>query len=612
MGYKSLHAAVLDLERHGQLMRVQEPLDPYLEIPAIQRRLYQIGAPAVLFENPKGTQFPVLANLYGNLERTRWLFRKNLPMVEWLMKVGGDPLEVFHTLKKWPRIPGFLWSALPKRVFSGPVFAHETQISKLPLIHSWPEDGGAFITLPQVLSMDVNRPSIMSSNLGMYRIQMNGNDFELDKECGMHYQIHRGIGIHHHAAIQKGENLKVSIFVGGPPSHSIAAIMPMPEGLPELAFAGMIGRRGFRYAMHQGWVVSTEADFCILGEIAPDLKPEGPFGDHFGYYSLKHDFPYIKIHKILHRKNAIWPFTVVGRPPQEDTSFGDFIHEITGAMVPASVPGVKEINAVDAAGVHSLLLAIGSERYVPYELRRPMEILTQANALLGFNQVSLAKYLFITAQEDNPQLKTRNIVEYFSHVLERVNFQRDLHFQTQTTIDTLDYSGDGLNRGSKLVVAVAGPAIRSLGKSRDEFKDIPLDDGFSNPQMIMPGMLAIQGPPWESSASAAAELQQLAEILAHWEQRDKWPWITICDDSDFCAQSVDNWLWASFIKSNPAADVWGVKASTYQKHWGCEGPLLVDARTKSHHAPPLLEDPKIAAKVDEMFASKGIFGHLSE
>ena len=249
-------------------------------------------------------------------------------------------------------------------------------------------DGGAFVTLPIVYSEDISKKGVMNSNLGMYRVQLSGNDYELDHEIGLHYQIHRGIGVHQAKANELGKPLPVSIFVGGPPSHTFAAVMPLPEGLSELTFAGALGGRRFRYLRKNGHLLSADADFVICGKVYPnETKIEGPFGDHLGYYSLKHEFPMMRVENVYHRKDAIWPFTVVGRPPQEDTSFGDLIHEITGSIIPSEIPGLHEVNAVDEAGVHPLLFAIGSERYTPYaEVKQPAELLTIANHILGFGQ----------------------------------------------------------------------------------------------------------------------------------------------------------------------------------------------------------------------------------
>ncbi len=294
--------------------------------------------------------------------------------------------------------------------------------------------------------------------------------------------------------------LPVCVAVGGPPALMLAAVMPLPEGLPELMFAGALGGRRVRMArpdMLAGGSrlnVPAEADFVICGSIDPTrTKPEGPFGDHLGYYSLRHPFPALTVESVHHRRDAIWPFTVVGRPPQEDTSFGAIIHEITGPIIPSVLPGVHAVHAVDATGVHPLLLAIGSERYVPYaEQRRPQELLTCANAILGQGQLSLAKYLFIVAKEDNPELDIHDLPAFFRHVLERVDWRTNLHFQTCTTIDTLDYSGTGLNEGSKLVVAVAGPVRRTLGTALPG--DLRLPAGWTEPRIAMPGVLVIRLP----------------------------------------------------------------------------------------------------------------------
>ena len=317
-------------------------------------------------------------------------------------------------------MPRTLWRLLPRRVRSGPILAHQIASSDLPQIQCWPMDGGPFITLPQVYTEDPDRPGLARSNLGMYRVQLAGNEYEPDREVGLHYQIHRGIGVHHAAAIRRGEPLRVNVFVGGPPAMTVAAVMPLPEGLPELAFAGALGgRRVAMVAPDGGLPMPAEADFVISGTIDPTRrKPEGPFGDHLGYYSLTHDFPVLRVERVYHRDGAIWPFTSVGRPPQEDTSFGELIHELTGPVIPSVIPGVHAVHAVDAAGVHPLLLAIASERYVPDAAeRRPQEILTTANAILGQGQLSLAKYLWIVAHEDDPDLDIHDIPAFLAHVL---------------------------------------------------------------------------------------------------------------------------------------------------------------------------------------------------
>lgn len=605
--HRSTRDAVKDLEQSGQLIRVAQEVDPHLELAELQRRLYERKAPAVLFERVKGTVFPVLANLYGTVERTRYLFRHTLQTVEALVQAKGDPQILLRNPRLWPRLPLAGLDAWPRKSSHGSVLRHSCSLSSLPQIVSWPKDGGAFVTLPQVLSLDPDSRSILRSNLGMYRVQISGNEYIANEECGMHYQIHRGIGVHHSKALRRGETLKVCIAVGGPPAHAFAAVMPLPEGMPEVAFAGLLAGTPFRYAQRDGWTIPLDADFCILGEIGSELKPEGPFGDHLGYYSLQHPFPLVRVKAVYHRPDAIWPFTAVGRPPQEDTTFGEMIHEITGSAVSSVLPGIRQIHAVDAAGVHPLLLAIGSERYAPYLQREPLELLTQAHALLGFGQVSLAKFLFIAAGEDDATLNAHQVERYFQHILERVDFSRDLHFHTSTTIDTLDYSGTSVNHGSKLVIAAAGPVRRTLGREIVDSESLHLPVGFVDMRMVFPGVLAIQAGPWHSQQQAEFEMQSLAAVLAHWPERERWPLITVVDSSEFVAAKLGNWLWVTFTRANPSHDVHGVASHIQNKHWQCQAPLLMDARQKAHHAPLLEQDPAVMVRADRWFAAGGPF-----
>lgn len=607
MGYRNLRSAVTDLEATGQLIRIEQEIDPNLLAGAIQRRVYQAAGPALLFNNLKECKFPAVANLFGTLERTRYLFRDTLRQVETLVKLKLEPQSLLKQPLRAFSAPGAALNLLPKRIERGPILERQTSIGQLPQIKSWPEDGGAFVTLPQVYSESSLKPGLRGSNLGMYRVQLSGNSYLPDLEVGLHYQIHRGIGVHHREALQLGKPFPVNIFVGGPPSLTVAAVMPLPEGMPELAFAGLLG--GHRIPLVKGpngLPMPAEADFVICGTVDPQQqKPEGPFGDHLGYYSLAHDFPVVKVDAVYHRPAPIWPFTTVGRPPQEDTSFGAFIHELTGELIPDVLPGIKAVHAVDAAGVHPLLLAIGSERYTPYApLEAPQEILTQANAVLGQGQLSLAKYLLIVAENDAPQLDIHNIPAFFSHLLERIDWRRDLHFQTRTTIDTLDYSGAGLNQGSKLVMAAVGAKRRDLPQQLPE--NLRLPHGFNKPRLALPGILLLEGPPCKDSRPGAdPELLRFAEYYPADDPINQFPLILMVDDSDFCAAALNNWLWVTFTRSNPATDVYGIKSATIAKHWGCNGSLIIDARSKPHHAPPLLDDPQIEKQVDELGAKGG-------
>lgn len=605
--YNSLQACVADLEKNGRLIRVKEEVDPYLQMAAIHLRVFENQGPAILFENVKGSKFPAVSNLFGTLDRSEFIFRDTLDKIKTLVDLKSDPIKAIKNPFKYANVALTALSALPMKVGKGaPINFGRTHISELPQIVNWPNDGGPFVTMPQVYTEDADKPGIMNANLGIYRIQLAGNDYVLDKEIGLHYQLHRGIGVHQTKANAKGQPLKVSIFVGGPPSHPVAAVMPLPEGLSEMTFAGALGNRRFRYFYDaEGFCISADADFVITGTVMPhENKLEGPFGDHLGYYSLKHPFPLMKVHNVYHKKGAIWSFTVVGRPPQEDTSFGALIHEITGSAMPKEIPGLHAVNAVDAAGVHPLLFAIGSERYTPYiKERQPQEILTIANHILGTGQLSLAKYLFIAAKEDDPALNVNDIGGFLKHILQRVDLTRDLHFYTKTTIDTLDYSGDGLNTGSKVAITVAGDIKRELWTELPANFTIPRP--FSNFKMVMPGVLAVEVPKYINDKDIGDMLSILDEHFIDAELSGL-PLIILCDDAAFTAQNLDNFVWVTFTRSNPSHDIYGVHSFTEHKHWGCKGPLIINARIKPHHAPVLEKDPAVEKLVDKMGEKGGV------
>lgn len=596
MAYSSLEDCLLDLEQHGQLLRIKEEVDPNLEMAAIHLRVHEQGGPAILFEKVKGSKFRAVSNIFGTLERSRFIFRNTLPQVQQLIALKIDPMAAIKApFKSMLALPAAVRALPKKNPIKKPVLYEEIQISDLPLIQHWPMDGGAFVTLPQVYTEDVEKPGIAHSNLGMYRIQLNGNDYVLNKEIGLHYQLHRGIGVHQTKANKKGMPLKVSCFIGGPPAHSVAAVMPLPEGMSEMNFAGVLAGKRFAYTYKEGYCISTDADFVITGEVFPnDNKPEGPFGDHLGYYSLQHEFPVMKVHKVYAKKDAIWAFTVVGRPPQEDTSFGQLIHAITGDAIANEIPGLKEVHAVDAAGVHPLLLAIGSERYTPYlNNKQPAELLTIANHILGTGQLSLAKFVWITApfeKEINAKVSTYNVPAFFHYMMERMDLSRDVHFYTQTTMDTLDYSGDGLNTGSKVVMAAYGEVKRKLCTAVPSI----VKSLFDSASWVMPGVIAINA----SNANVKELQEKLAGRGATLLDQEGLFLIVLTEEAKWLGEDLNNFLWAGFTRVNPSHDIDGVDAFTENKHWGCSGPLIFDATIKKHHAPPVVKNPQVEKRVD--------------
>lgn len=596
--YQNMWDVVRDLEKNNMLIRIKTSVDPDLEMAEIHRQVYDKQGPAILFEKVKGCPFPALSNLYGTIDRTDFLFRMTIPKIKKVIQLKADPSVFLKNPLKFLSAPLTALMALPMRSYFGsPSMYARTTIDQLPMIKSWPMDGGAFITLPQVFTLPPGSKNPMESNIGMYRIQLSGNEYIQNKEIGLHYQLHRGIGVHHEAYNRSNEPFKCSVFVGGLPSHAFSAIMPMPEGISELTFAGMLAGKRFRYQFDDmGHFISSDADFVITGTILKGIKkPEGPFGDHLGYYSLEHDFPVMKVDRVYHRKDPIWHFTVVGRPPQEDSSFGYLIHKLVEDLTEKEFPGVKEIHAVDAAGVHPLLVAIGQERYMPFRDKKPEEILTIANRILGSGQTSLAKYLIIAAYGDDPNLRTTNLDHFFTHFLERVDWTRDLHFHTKTTIDTLDYSGDDWNGGSKVVMACRGDKIRNLSEMKP---DIGPNDLIQQSVVVRKGILGLSIGKFTTYIDAEKQFEHLTNYLST-ISLDGFPLIVIGDDPEFLAKDLNNFLWATFTRSNPSHDIYGVQSFVSHKHWGCNGSLIIDARKKPHHAPELVPDPNIVKTVTE-------------
>ena len=624
--YRDLTQAVQELKESRQLIVVPEQVDPYLEMAAIHRRVFSARGPAILYTNIKGCNYSAVSNLFGTLERGKYLLRQGYALLEFMQKFnerGWSSLKEISLSQKLtmslklrnvlPRSLGLLTKKRIRQNYS------ECQIEDLPQIQCWPMDGGSYILLPQVYSEDPVQSGFKKSNLGMYRIQMQGKSYQKNREIGLHYQTHRGLGIHHQRAIELGKPLKVSIFVGGSPLHFFSAIFPAPEFLPEVFLAGLLNGRRWRYFhTDEGWLVAAEADFCILGEIGEGNRVEGPFGDHLGYYSLEHPFPYLVVKHVYAKRNAIWPFTVVGRPPQEDSIFGKIIHELTDPFIHHVLPGVRAIHAVDESGVHPLLLALGRETYTPYlREKRPQEILTIAHRILGFGQLSLAKFLLIMDEKSFVSPKKINQIDSFLNAfLQRTKLSRDLHFICNTTIDTLDYSGDQINQGSKLIWAAPNQIIRTL-IDREEFQESwNLSNTLGNLLAgygccwVTPGVLAVNLKKFVDYSQSQNEINILVKKIEHsiksgfdnfW---DKVPLLILADDAQLVAANFKNFLWIVFTRTNPSHDIYGAFSTVSYKHWSCQEPLLMDARIKSHHSPILTEDPKVERRVDRL-ATKG-------
>ncbi|EMY79098.1 UbiD family decarboxylase [Leptospira weilii serovar Ranarum str. ICFT] len=578
MKIRSTGEFVRELQRQKELLVIEEEVDPILELAEIQRRVVSKRGPAILFKNVKGSRFSVATNLYGSSKRMKIAF-------------GEDPIQfvkkIAHTIRHiLPPTPSKIWElrniafqALRvglKKVKTASVLENTLDsLHELPTIRSWPKDGGRFVTLPLVYT---ESPQTGKGNLGMYRIQIHG-----PMETGMHIQIHRGGGNHYYEAEKEGRSLPVHIYAGGPPALTIAAVAPLPEEISELILASLLLGEKLRIKKDPNLSplpIVADADFLIQGVIPPKIrKPEGPFGDHYGYYALKHDYPIVQVNRIYHRKDAIWPATVVGRPPQEDHWIAEYLQDLLSPMFPVVMPAVRGVWAYEESGVHSLAAAIVQERYEG-------EAFTGALRILGEGQLSLTKVLLVTDQ--NVDLK--DFRETFIRVLERMNPITDLHIFSNISQDTLDYTGPEVNKGSKAVFLGSGKKKNDL-KSR--FQGKFADSSFKNPKVPYPGVLVVSGRPYKTKDGVPSKLLKEKSI------RD-FLFVFIVDDSEDATRSDHDFIWSIFTRFEPAADIYA-DTKLIRNHPALFPPVVIDCRMKTWY-PPLTEaDTKTIRKVDDRF-----------
>ncbi|PKA27091.1 4-hydroxybenzoate decarboxylase [Leptospira sp. mixed culture ATI2-C-A1] len=570
------------LQTEGELHVISDPVDPYLELAEIQRRVVAKKGPALLFTNVKGTKFPVATNLYGSEKRIHLAFGpKPVATIQRLAKLAK---EIFppRFSKLWKeRSLGLLpFQVGLKQVRRAPVLSGRVlSTNELPQVVSWPKDGGAFVTLPLVYT---EHPESGNGNLGMYRVQLFG-----DKTVGMHIQIHRGGGFHYYEAEKLGESLPAHVYIGGPPALTIAAVAPLPEEIPELVFASFL--MGEKLRMKKDKTVSpypivADADFALIGTIPPYArKPEGPFGDHYGYYSLLHDYPYLDLKHILHRKDAIWAATVVGRPPQEDHYIAEFLQDLLSPMFPLVMPQVLGVWAYEESGVHSLAAAVVKERYF-------REAFMGALRILGEGQLSLTKCLLVT----NERVNLKNFSETFNVITERSDPKTDFFIFSHISQDTLDYTSGTVNKGSKLLwmgITEANAPIKFPNLPR-EFTGNLRDKRFKKPKVFLPGVLVVEG-------SAFTPNDQLANRLLE-EDLGRFHYVFLVDDSEDAIKTDSDFIWTMFTRMEPASDVYA-KTETKGNHIAYEVPIVFDCRMKPWIPEVLLPLPDTVTQVDKKF-----------
>ncbi len=587
MSFPDLRAFLDTLRRDRDLVTVDAPVDPYLEAAEIHRRVIAAGGPALLFTNVTGSRHRLVTNLFGTPKRAELAFgERPLRLIKRIVHLAETLL---------PPTPGKLWGARDvgrellkvgtKRVSRGPIVEQideDVRLDRLPAITSWPEDGGPFITLPLVYTTHPERPG---HNLGMYRMQVHDA-----RSTGMHWQIGKGGGYHYAVAEARGQSLPATVFLGGPPALILSAIAPLPENVPELMLASLVA--GGRLPQVHGvgpHPLIASAEFALIGEVRPGRRrPEGPFGDHYGYYSLQHDYPVFDVQRLAHRADAIYPATVVGKPRQEDFFIGDLLQDLLSPLFPLVMPAVEQLWSYGETGYHSLATAVVKQRY-----RR--EAMASAFRILGEGQLSLTKFLLVTDRH----VDVRNFRATLEHILARSNPETDLYVFSNLSMDTLDYTGPKVNEGSKGVWLGLGDPVRDLPR---QFQGA-VPAGVTDVRLFSGGCLVVGGPAYDAEREAPARLAADPAF-------ERWPLVVVSDEPARAVRSDMNFLWTTFTRFEPAADIHAATTRIVRNHIAYSGPVVIDARMKPWYPRELSCRPDIADRVSarwkEYFPSAGV------
>jgi UbiD family decarboxylase len=564
------------LRREDDLVNIEAEVDPYLEAAEIHRRVIERGGPALLFKRVKGSSFPVVTNLFGTAKRIELAFgsrperfvRELVSVAEALLPPGRSELWKHRSL-----VRDFLKLGT-RTVSRGPVTEMSQRpgrLDELPVLTTWHEDGGPFITLPLVYT---ENPRTNKHNLGIYRMQVYDA-----QTAGLHWQIQKGGGFHYHAAEELNQSLPVTVFLGGPPALMISAIAPLPEDVPELILASLLEGKKLPMAKNPdggAHRLVAEAEFALAGHAEPhERRPEGPFGDHYGYYSLQHDYPVFHCDAIFHRRDAIYPATVVGKPKQEDFFIGDYLQSLLSPLFPLVMPSVRDLWTYGETGFHSLAAAVVRERYA-------REALVAGFRILGEGQLALTKFLILT----DSSIDLHDFPRVLEHVLARVNWQTDFFIFSNTSMDTLDYTSGKVNEGSKAILLGLGEAVRELPR---EFRGEP-PRGIARAEVFCGGCLVVEGSPYSDEPEQAARLAS-DPVFADW------PLVILHDDAGV-ARSRTDFLWSTWTRFEPASDIYAAQTKVVRHHLAYHGPLVIDARKKPSLPDELVVRDDIAALVD--------------
>ncbi len=578
-GFRTLGDFLADLERRGDLKRVTREVDPECEVAEIACREAKAEGPALLFENVRGARFPLAVNVLAAARRIEWALGR-APAA-----VGAELEEIFHALP--PRRLADLWrlrgsaarvlAMRPKTLARGPAQEQEigADLEALPILKLWPKDGGRFLTFPLVLT---EHPETGVRNLGVYRMHVFDG-----QTTGMHWQIGKGGGFHHHAAEKRGQALEVAVAVGADPATLLASVAPLPEGVDELAFAGFL--RGSPTRLAPGtklrMAVPADAEFVVEGVVpAGERHLEGPFGDHFGHYSHAADFPVFHVRNVTHRARPVFQASVVGKPPQEDKFMGEAVQEMFTGVLKVLHPEIRDLWAYFEAGFHNLLV-------VAVENRFAKEAKKTALALMGTGQLSLTKVIVLVDAGVNP----RDRAAVFGAIARNFDPAEDLILLPGVPLDTLDFTSGTMNLGSKLVLdAQTKPGRAPVAPLASVADPRAFDERIAAWRLAWGGMLVVQ---LKEGAGGREVVERLVRRPEHAAVK-----LIVAVSADVPLDDDELLLWGIFTRFDCARDVVPAQTETRGAWLTCRGPLGIDATWKRGYPEPVANTPELVAKVD--------------
>ena len=577
-GFRTLSAFLEDLERRGDLKRVSREVDPDFEVTEIACREARAEGPALLFEKVRGARFPLAVNVLAARRRIEWGLGRPPAAV------GAELEELLHAL---PRLsPGDLWgmrgaagrvlAMRPRLIERGPAQEErlEPDLSPLPNLQLWPKDGGRFVTFGLVLT---EHPESRVRNLGIYRMHIYG-----PATTGMHWQIGKGGGFHHHAAERLQRPLEVAVSVGADPATLLAAVAPLPEGIDELAFAGFLRGSPTRLSRARTLAMRVPADaqFVLEGLVPPgERRPEGPFGDHFGHYSHAAPFPVFHLREITCAERPIYQASVVGKPPQEDKFMGEAVQEMVGGALKVIHPEIRDLWAYFEAGFHNLLVVAVSNRFAK-------EAKKTALGLFGTGQLSLTKAIVLVDEDVNP----RDRAAVFGALARNFDPAEDFILVPGVPLDTLDFTSFTMNLGSKMVLDAQSAPGAAPPPAPPPAPPDPraLASGIRGSRLAWGAMLVVQV---EGEGRAVIErLVQRPELAALK--------LIVAVSADVPLDDDQLLLWGIFTRFDCARDIVPARTETRGAWLTCHGPLGIDATWKAGYPETVGTPPAVAAAVD--------------